>query len=279
VTIRLSDQLRTLTRLLADAGLDSPRVDAELLASYVLGVPRGRLLLIDDLTAEQAERLVALARQRAARVPLQHITGTAPFGELDLMVGPGVFVPRPETELLARWGLAAVSGVPRPTVVDLCGGSGALALAVAAARPDAQVYAVEISPQAFTWLHRNAEGSAVKPVFGDAVDPATLADLDGRVDLVLSNPPYVPVGTPVPQEVAAHDPALAVFGGSDGLEVIRPLVTRAARLLRSGGLVGVEHDETHTAAMAELLAEAFGQVTTHDDLAGRPRFTTARRRS
>jgi release factor glutamine methyltransferase len=276
---RLSDQLRAVAKLLADAGLDSPRVDAELLASHVLDVPRGRLLLIDDITTEQGERLVALARQRATRVPLQHITGSAPFGELDLMVGPGVFVPRPETELLARWGLAAVSGVPKPVVVDLCAGSGALALAIGAARPDARVYAVEISAEAFTWLHRNADGSTIKAVFGDAVDPGTLADLDGRVDLVLSNPPYVPLGTPVPAEVAEHDPALAVFGGADGLEVIRPLMIRAARLLRSGGLVGVEHDDTHTAAMAQLLAADFTRIATHKDLAGRPRFTTARRRS
>lgn len=274
---RLTDQLRQTAALLAAAGVDSPRVDAELLAAYVLGVPRGRLLLHDTITDAQARQLAELSARRARREPLQHLIGTAPFLDRELRVGPGVFIPRPETELLARWGIEAVAGLTAATVVDLCSGSGALALALADAYPKAAVYAVELSEAALPWLDRNVEGSGVRVIHGDATSPALLAELDGTVDLVLSNPPYVPSAVAVPAEVAEHDPGSAVFGGVDGLDVIRPLLRRAAALLRAGGRLGIEHDDTHTAAMAGLLAADFTDVVTHADLAGRPRFSTARR--
>jgi release factor glutamine methyltransferase len=264
--------------------VDSARVDAELLAAHVLNVPRGRLALVDEFTPAQRDRFDQLIRLRARRVPLQHLTGTAPFRHLDLAVGPGVFVPRPETEVLAGWGVEIAKNDKARIIVDLCSGSGAIALAVAHEVPQARVYAVEQAPEALDWLRRNASARAqagdppVTVVAGDATDPATLAELDGQVDLVLCNPPYVPRSARVPPEVA-HDPAAAVFGGADGLAVIRPLVVRAAALLRPGGWFGIEHDEGQAAAVPAVLAGTgtFTDIIDRPDLAGRPRFTTARR--
>lgn len=270
-------------RALAAAGVDSPRPDAELLAAHVLGIPRGRLALAEGLTPAQLARYEALVADRAQRVPAQHLTGTAGFDRLELAVGPGVFIPRPETELLARWATTVLAEAPVEVVVDLCSGTGALALAIAHARPGARVYAVESAPPALAWLRRNAADRAaagdrpVTVVAGDATDPAVLAGLDGRADLVVCNPPYVPAGTPVPPEVAAHDPPQAVFAGPDGLAVIRPVLARAAALLRPGGWLGLEHDETQADTVPRLLARWFEEVADHPDLAGRPRYVTGRR--
>jgi len=272
------------TRVLARAGIGSARVDAELLAEHAFGVPRGRLALVDP-DPYQLELLRDLVERRSRRVPVQHLTGRAPFRYLDLAVGPGVFIPRPETELLVDWGLSALSalsalsGVDAPVVVDLASGSGAIALAVATECPQATVYAVERSPRALAWLRRNAAGVELSIVDGDVTAPETLSELDGRVDLVLCNPPYVPDAAPVEEEVRGHDPAEAVFGGPDGLDVIRPVIARAATLLRPGGWVGIEHDDSHGVAVPDLLraAGAFDTVREHADLAGRPRFATARR--
>ena len=266
---------------LAAAGVASARTDAELLAAHVLGVPRARLLTVAEFTTRQAALYRSLVAARAARVPLQHLTGLAPFRHLLLAVGPGVFVPRPETELLVEWGLRWLRSADRgaPTVVDLCAGSGAIALSVAAEHPDAAVYAVESEPAALMWLRRNAGEGGVTVVPGDATDPVVLSELDGRVDLVLSNPPYVPeVAAPtLPPEVTAHDPHGAVFGGIDGLDVIRPLIGRVAALLRPGGALGVEHDDTQGMVIhALLLADGrFTDLEPHWDLAGRLRYTTA----
>lgn len=274
--------------VLREAGVAAPRVDAELLAAHVLGVPRGRLVLAGGLGGARLaafERLVAL---RARRVPLQHLLGSAGFRRLELAVGPGVFIPRPETELLVEWGLGALRSLgAQPCVVDLCAGSGAVALAVAQEGPPSRVYAVERAPAAVEWLRRNAAERVaagdrpVEVVAGDVTDPAVLSTLDGRVDLVLCNPPYVPAGTRVPVEVGGHDPADAVFAGPDGLAVIRPVVTRVAALLRPGGRVGIEHDDSHGEAVPALLRAdgRFDDIRDHSDLAGRPRFATARRRA
>jgi release factor glutamine methyltransferase len=272
--INLSRAIRDAAAVLSAAGVGSPRVDAEILAAHVAGVPRTRLPLAPGLDPAQAERLRALVVARAGRVPLQHLTGVAPFHHVEVAVGPGVFVPRPETELLVEWGLGVLDG---STVVDLCSGSGAIALAVAAARPDAAVYAVERDPGALRWLRRNAAGTGVRVVDGDVTDPGLLADLAGRVDLVLCNPPYVPAGTPVPPEVERFDPYPAVFSGSDGLDLIRRLVPRVAGLLRPGGWFGVEHDDTHGEAVPALLRAdgRYTRIGDHPDLAGRPRFAAA----
>lgn len=281
--------------VLSAAGIGPARVEAELLAAYVLDTSRGRLALTARLTPAQLERYRKLVARRAAREPLQHVLGTAPFRYLELAVGPGVFVPRPETELLAGWGIDAArvlaggtggSGeAGDPVVVDLCTGSGAIALAVADEVPGARVVAVERSAEALVWLRRNAADRAaagdrpIEVVAGDVTDPGLLADLAGRVDVLLCNPPYVPEATAVPPEVADHDPAEAVFGGADGLAVIRPVLDRAAVLLRPGGLLGIEHDDTHAEAVPALLRAhgRFEEVRDHPDLAGRARFVTARR--
>lgn len=287
--LRVSVAVAQAVRRLAAAGVASPRVDAELLAAYVLGVPRGALALVGEFSPVASRRFDELVDQRAQRVPVQHLTGVTGFGHLELAVGAEVFLPRPETELLAQW---AVTTLQResimsasPVVVDLCSGSGALALEIAHVLPGARVYAVERSPAALTWLRRNAAArvdagdTPVAVVNADATDPQTLAELDGTVDLVVSNPPYVPQAAPVAPEVARHDPAEAVFGGPDGLAVIRRLVPRVAALLRPGGWFGVEHDDSHATMVPALLRRdgRFEQITDHRDLAGRPRFCTAAR--
>jgi release factor glutamine methyltransferase len=278
VRTRLGPVLATAAGELARAGVESPRVDAELIAAHVLEVSRGRLLLIDSLRADELRRFTALVAERARRIPLQHLLGTAAFRHLELSVGDGVFIPRPETELLAGWGIERTT--PGATVVDLCSGTGAIALSVADESPAARVIAVERSPVALSFLRRNAAGfPSVEVVEGDVTDPELLASVAGRVDVLLCNPPYVPDGTAVSPEVADHDPAEAVFGGADGLTVIRPVIALAATLLKPGGYVGIEHDDGHGDAVPGLLRAdgRFTAVTAHPDLAGRPRFATARR--
>lgn len=268
-------------RILADAGVASPRVDAELISAHVLGVERGKLMLTPLVDRQVVEAIGQLVHQRAKRIPLQHLLGWAVMGAVTLEVGPGVFVPRPETELLLEWGLAFLAGRENPIVVDLCTGTGALALAVAAERPDAEVHAVEIDTTALAWARRNMASSRVRLHAGDVTTPDILTELDARVDLVLCNPPYVPVGTVVPPEVGEHDPFRAVFADSDGLTVIRHVVNLSARLLKPGGAVAIEHDDTQRESVPELLTtrKVLTDVEDHDDLAGRPRFATAIRTS
>jgi release factor glutamine methyltransferase len=272
-------------RRLTDAGVDSPRVDAELLLASVLGLSRAGLLTLDDVPGDAVARFAALLEQRADRVPLQHLTGRAPFRFLELAVGPGVFVPRPETEQLAGWAIERLAGSVSPSVVDLGSGSGALALSIAQEVPSAAVIAVERDPGAIEWTRHNAAARAaagdtrVEVLSGDMTDPGLLRELDGAVDVVVSNPPYVPDGARVPREVADHDPPLALWGGPDGLDVVRGLLVTAARLLRPGGWLGIEHADQQGSALPALV-RAHGQFTDvldHPDLAGRPRFTTARR--
>lgn len=275
----MAPELAAATVDLGAAGVSSPRVDAELLAAHVLGVPRGRLLLTDAIRAGELSRFRDLVAARARRIPLQHLLGTAAFRYVELAVGDGVFTPRPETELLAGWGVERTA--PGATVADLCSGSGAIAVAVADETKAGRVIAVERSPAALTWLRRNTAGyPVIEVVAGDVTDPDLLSDLHGAVDVVLCNPPYVPDGTAVPPEVSGHDPAEAVFGGGDGLTVIRPVIELAAHLLKTGGSLGIEHDDVHGEAVPALLRAdgRFIEVTAHHDLTGRPRYATARRR-
>lgn len=283
--VRLRPLIVEAAARLAEAGVASPLPDAENLAAHVLGVDRMRLALHPMVEPAEAERFGQLVDQRAARIPLQHLTGTAAMGEIDLAVGPGVFVPRPETELLFAWALAWLETLPHdhaPIVVDLCTGSGALALAIAHARPDAQVHAVEIDPDALTWARRNADdriadGDTPITLYADDVtDPTLLTALSGRVDLLVSNPPYIPDAALLDPEVADHDPHRALFGGPDGLDVIRAMVPTIARLLRPGGATAIEHDDTNGGGVANLLAAAgFTGIVEHPDLAGKPRFVAA----
>lgn len=284
--VQLRPVLAEATEILDTAGVASPRVDAEHLAAHVLGVERSRLLLNPLIGAEQLADYRALVARRAERVPLQHLTGRSFMGEIDLAVGPGVFVPRPETELLFAWALAHLEAVRHdhtPVVVDLCTGSGALALAVAHARPDADVHAVELDLEALSWARRNAEQCAADgdtPItlhHDDVTDPHLLTELDGYVDLVVANPPYIPDGAELSPEVAGHDPHRALFGGPDGLDVIRPLVPLIGRLLRPGGGAAIEHDDSNGGELARLLAAdgRFTGIVEHPDLAGKPRFVAA----
>ncbi len=271
--------------MLATAGVASPKVDAEVLAAHVVGVERGRLMMVPLVDPSVVETYRRLVTRRAAREPLQHLLGSAVLGPVSVAVGPGVFTPRPETELLLDWGLRALADVESPLVVDLCTGSGALALAVAASRPDAVVHAVEADGGALSWARRNVEehvASGGTPVVLHAADVRwtdLLVELESHVDLVLCNPPYVPDGAPLPPEVADWDPPGAVFGGPDGLEIIRAVIAAAAGLLRYGGRLAIEHDDTHGELVPALLRRrrVLTDVEEHHDLAGRPRFATARR--
>jgi release factor glutamine methyltransferase len=279
--VSLRSLLAEAEGVLSAAGVSSPRFDAESLAAHVLGVPRGRLLLRPVVDPSDVDALRALVARRAAREPLQHLLGTAVLGPVEVAVGPGVFTPRPETELLLEWGLQALRGVVSPLVVDLCTGSAALALALADGRGDAEVHAVEADPDALIWARRNVaeHGDRVVLHAADVREPELLAELAGRVDLLVCNPPYVPDSTPVPPEVGVWDPAVAVFGGPDGLEIIRAVIARAPVLLRPGGALAIEHDDTHADAVPALLRATpeLVDVVEHPDLNGRPRYATARK--
>ncbi|MBO0608170.1 peptide chain release factor N(5)-glutamine methyltransferase [Myceligenerans salitolerans] len=318
-----TDQLITdAARVLSGSGVGSPRVDAELLLAYVLGVDPGevrrRAVLGAPVADDARSRFHDVVARRAAREPLQHLTGVAHFRYLTLAVGPGVFVPRPETEQVAqvaideaaglavapgRYGRADSAGpgaepardaaARGPVVVDLCTGSGAIALAVATEVPGSRVHAVELDARAHAWAVRNIDavsaapprpptggtGGLVRLVRGDA--RTALRVLDGTVDVVVSNPPYVPPdAVPRDVEVAEHDPAVALYGlGADGLEVPRGIVAAAARLLRPGGLFVMEHAEVQSGAVRAMVDRtgAFESATTRDDLTGRPRMVVARR--
>jgi release factor glutamine methyltransferase len=273
--------LRDATLTLEAAGVPSPEYDAQELLAHVLGVPRPQLAAVARVTADQGVEFMVLVQRRAAREPLQHLTGTAAFRHVELRVGPGVFVPRPETELLAGWGVdrarEGVASGRRPVVVDLCTGSGAIALAVATEVPRARVHAVELSEDAVTWAEGNLAGSGVDLRQGDMAD--AFHDLDGTVDVVLCNPPYIPLEEfeSVAVEVRDHDPALALWSGEDGLAAMRVVEGVAARLLRPAGGVGVEHADVQGRSAPAVFTRAgrWCEVRDHRDLAGRDRFVTA----
>ncbi|KQV05306.1 peptide chain release factor N(5)-glutamine methyltransferase [Leifsonia sp. Root112D2] len=288
VTVRaLRDQI---IGTLEGAGIDGADVDAELLIGHVLGVSRGRVqsLVVTDaaLTTEQSASVTELVTRRAAREPLQHITGRAPFRQLELAVGPGVFVPRPETEQVAQfaidalWQAVAAPGTDGPLGVDLGTGSGAIALAMATEVPHATIVAVENSSEAYPWTERNfAEVAApnARLVFADLAD--ALGELDGSVDVVISNPPYIPAAAiPRDPEVRLFDPAHALYGGEDGLEVVRAVSRTAMRLLHPGGVLVLEHGELQGAEIRALLtADGWRAAATHPDYTTRDRATTALR--
>ncbi len=266
------------------AGIADAEVDADLLIGHVLGQSRGQVqaasILRATLSETDAAAILKLTRRRAAREPLQHITGHAPFRSLELLVGPGVFVPRPETEQVVQLAIDALRSMadPEPIGVDLGTGSGAIALSLATEVPHARVWAVENSQEAFQWTTRNfAEVGAANAtlVFGDLVD--ALPELDGTVAVVISNPPYIPVDAiPRDPEVRLFDPAGALYGGPDGLDVVRQVSCTALRLLRPGGVLVIEHGELQGAEIRALLAaDGWRATATHRDLTTRDRATTA----
>jgi release factor glutamine methyltransferase len=275
---RLRQVIDAAAGALAEAGVRSPRVDAELLAAHAAGTDRARLTLVDVVDPGFFDRYNDLIAARLRRVPLQHITGAAEFGPVTVQVGPGVFIPRPETEAMLEWAVA--QQLPQsPVVVDLCTGSGALAFALSQHRVDARVIAVDDSEDALAYARRNLAGTAVELLRADVTQPGLLPELDGRVDLVVANPPYIPDGAELELEVAEHDPPHALFGGPDGMTVIDAIVDLAARWLRVGGRCAVEHDDATSARTVEAFTRTgrFDDVTARRDLAGKPRFVTATR--
>jgi release factor glutamine methyltransferase len=287
--VTLSELRSHAVRVLSAAGIARADVDAELLLGHVLGLSRGQVqakIVMDAVVLPgQRDAVLEVVERRAAREPLQHITGRAPFRSLELAVGPGVFVPRPETESVAQLAIDALLAVPTPTprAIDLGTGSGAIAIALATEVPHARVFAVENSPRAFIWARQNARdlaGDNLRLVFADVAALPPVLDgetLDGTLDVVVSNPPYIPLGAiPRDPEVRLHDPEVALYGGVDGFDVVRAISSRAARLLRPGGVLILEHGELQGAELRELLAaDGWRAASTHRDLLGRDRTTTA----
>ena len=263
---------------LAAAGVASPEYDAATLLAHALGTSRATVLSAPSVPADRADAFRDLVRRRAGREPLQHLTGTTGFRHVDLAVGPGVFVPRPETELLAGWAVEQAAALDAPVVVDLCTGSGAIALSVAHEVPAATVHAVELDPGAAAWAERNLAGTGVRLTVGDMAD--ALPELDGTVDVVVCNPPYIPLDAweSVALEARDHDPATALWSGADGLDAVRVLEATAARLLRPGGVVGAEHADAQGSSAPAVFSAAgrWSDVRDHRDLAGRDRYLTAR---
>lgn len=277
------------TKLLEQAGVSSPQVDAQLLLAHTVGVERSQLLSVDSLTSQQKLDFEALVTQRANRVPLQHLTGVAHFRHISLAVGPGVFVPRPETELLVEAAIAHLKTFPQPRLAaDLCAGSGAIALSLALEVPGTTVHAVELSDDAVKWLSRNvieqaaqleAAGSHVIVHHGNAGDRDLLAEFAGKFAAVVSNPPYIPNAMiPRDPEARDHDPAIALFSGDDGLTVARDIVLVASDALAAGGFFGMEHADVQGESVPNLLSVMTGiwsEVKDNQDYNKLPRFTTA----
>lgn len=275
---RLRQAINEATAALAEAGVATAQVDAELLAAHLAGTDRGRLAIITEPDTEFFRRYDEVIAARARRIPLQHLTGSAAFGPIEVAVGPGVFIPRPETEAMLEWALA--QRLPDdPLIVDLCTGSGALAIALAGRWPTARVIAIDDDPVALDYARRNAESTSVEVRGADVTTPGLLSELTGTVDLVVSNPPYIPLGADLEPEVAEHDPEHALFGGADGMAVITPIIELAGGWLRPSGLLAIEHDDTTSPQTVEMITATslFDAITPHCDLTGRPRFVTARR--
>jgi release factor glutamine methyltransferase len=261
-------------------------VDAEHLFSYLLGLTRMDLhnpLAIERAMAEVSDKSILqgsfleLVRRRCDHEPLQYLIGSTGFRKLNLFVGPGVLVPRPETEGLVEEVLRHISNLPAPvSVIDLGAGSGAMAIAIATEAPHTHVIAVEKSPAAIVWLKKNVAfyDENIRIIEGDVAEVL----IGIKCDIIVANPPYLPNDEQLPKDVINFEPTIALFGGSDGLEIPNQFITAAARLLKPGGLLAIEHSETQAPAIANLLEQDFQQVSLHLDLVGRPRWTSAIRR-
>ena len=312
VTVR--DLLVDAERRLSGVGIESASVDAAEIIALVMGTTRSRLIMQDVVDPDRRVRIEQLLTKRQSRIPLQHLTGSAPFRRIEVQVGPGVFIPRPETELVTEAGIRELASSANRVAVDLCSGSGAIALSMALEVPGSTVYAVEVDDAAVTWTRQNVEGqrpaiaaagSAVVVVHEDATcvaDPGHgLVQLSGTVDVIVSNPPYIPNRMlPRDPEVRDHDPKRALYGGEDGLDIARGVLRTAAILLRPGGLLVIEHADSQGVDAGErgipglasgMVADAdlammvnlptgsalWNRVTDRIDFNGRPRFTLARR--
>ena len=280
----LRDLVEHAAKRFEEAGIDSAIVDAELLAGHVIGLTRGgvqsEMIRGAEIDDAHAEKLTEIYGRRLSREPLQHITGRAYFRNLELIVGKGVFVPRPETEFVAQLAIDALRSIASetPFAVDLGTGSGAIALAMATEVTNSKIYAVEKSSAAMAFTSQNFEkyGSANTTLIqGDLAD--AFAELDGRVSVVASNPPYIPsAAVPRDIEVKLHDPELALYGGEDGMQVMHLVSATAKRLLHAGGSLVVEHADSQATQVSQLLlADGWRQVRSHKDLTGRDRAVTA----
>jgi release factor glutamine methyltransferase len=286
--VLLGDLVRHAAARFESVGIDSALTDAELLAGHVLGLSRGgvqaQILMGASIEEKQAEQLAELYGRRFSREPLQHITGIAYFRQLELGVGKGVFIPRPETEFVAQLAIdtiqdAFAAGTQHPIAVDLGTGSGAIALAMATENPSAKIYAVEKSDDAYPFTSANfakyADQCDANLIQGDLAD--AFADLNGKVSVVASNPPYIPLAAiPRDEEVRLHDPALALYGGEDGMSVMHLVSATAKRLLVDGGALIVEHADSQSEQVCQLLlADGWREVRAHRDLTDRDRAVTA----
>lgn len=280
----ISELLESATDTLTAAGVTSPSVDAELLGCYVLEVGRADLTLLaitnQSFPENKIPEFLEAVQRRKAREPLQHITGKAPFRHLELEVGPGVFIPRPETEQVVDLALQKLAGIENPVVVDLCSGSGAIAIALSTEVQGSKVFAVEISSEAFGYLIRNFEKYGLSTTVTRNQDIAqALEELKSSVDLVVTNPPYIPNSAiPIDLEVQLYDPKIALYGGQDGLDVVRTISKRGMFLLKPGGQLVLEHAHTQAAQISELLlSEGWEEVVSSKDLSGKDRMISARR--
>jgi len=281
--MKLSAILQDASQRFAEVGIESHQADAEILLAHVLDVSRGELtsMIFMDASIESDKLRIfeELLVKRADRFPLQHLTGTAAFRKIELAVGPGVFVPRFETEVIVGKALEFLASLDfdTPVVVDLATGSGAIALSVAVEFPTAEIHAVELSEQALEYTKRNFQKYAANADLRQGDLSAAFPDLNGLVDVVISNPPYIPDEMiPIYPEVHLHDPKLALYGGADGLDIVRNVELTAKRLLKPGGSLFIEHaDMQGEAVRAILLATGWHEVKTHQDLAGRDRLVSA----
>lgn len=275
--VSAADLIRESVRTLTAVGAPSPVPDARTLVSHVLGLTPAQLITAPAPSAQQVRRVRELVSERARGIPLQHLTRETWFRTVRLSVGPGVFVPRPETEVMTGWALDRLAELEAPaTVVELCAGSGAISLALVTEAPQHRYFAVEKSSTAYAYAATNLAGTGVDLREGDMTD--AFGDLDGQVDLLIVNPPYIPLTAyeQVAEEVRRHEPELALFSGDDGLYATREVARIGRRLLRPGGLVCSEHAEVQgESAPAVFVAAGYAQVRDQVDLTGRPRFVTA----
>lgn len=278
----LSEVIEDATVELARAGVVSAGADGKLLVCFVLGIDKSDLELQvvqgRKFPLEKLEFFKQVLARRVKREPLQHITGIAYFRHLELEVGPGVFIPRPETEQLVDVAINQLRDFSNPVVVDLCSGSGAISIAIQTEVVDSKVYSVELSREAFSYLSRNVKKYGLDPKLFRNEDLATaFSELKQRVDLVVSNPPYIPdSAVPIDLEVSLHDPKIALYGGQDGLDVIRVISERAKYLLRPKGRLLIEHADTQASAITELLlSSGWKEVVSLQDLAGKDRMILA----
>lgn len=280
----LADALEKASAAFASAGIETHEIDAQLLAAHVLGSNRGSvqsdLIIGRELADSQLQEFEALVAKRAERIPLQHLTGKGYFRNLELKVGKGVFIPRPETESVVELAIGALRAVPgEPIAVDLCSGSGAIAISLATEVPNSRVYAWELNPDSEVFIRENisAYGNVVELTMGDIANDICFEALTAKVSVVVSNPPYIPLDAiPRDIEVREHDPALALYGGEDGMDVMRVVSRRALQLLAPGGFLVVEHADNQAAVVADLLrGDGWKQVRSHKDLSGRDRAVSA----